>query len=154
MNDMRVNAEPPSGARRRRGWRAAVMVCAAVTVAAAIPLLAGCRVTFVAATPVVVNPFVGTWTVAVPGQRITYRFGKDERYERDSTSSSRGASIRISVSGAYAYDSGTSILSLTPASDAIAPERFSYQFPKRDELVLTTYPRGTVNVTYTFRRQT
>lgn len=151
---MRTCVEPPSGARRRRGWRAAVTVLAVGAAAAVIPLLAGCRVTLVAATPVVVNPFVGTWTAAVPGQRITYRFGKDERYERDSTSSSRGTSISISVSGSYAYDPGTRILSLTPASDTIAPERFSYQFPERDELVLTTYPRGTVNVTYTFRRQT
>ncbi len=151
---MRTCVEPPSGARRRRVRRAAVTVLAAVIMAAVVPLLAGCRVTLVAATPVVVNPFVGTWTVAVPGQRITYRFGKDERYERDSTSSSRGASISISVSGSYSYDPRTHILSLTPASDAIEPERFSYRFPERDELVLTTYPRGTVNVTYTFRRQT
>lgn len=149
---MRTSAERPSGARSLRGWRTAVTVLAAVTAAGTLAT-AGCRVTLIATTtPAVVNPFVGTWTAAVPGQRIIYRFTKDYEYERENTSSSGGTSISIGISGAYAYDSRTRILSLTPASDTIAPERFSYQFPKRDTLVLTTYPRGAVNVTYTFRR--
>ena len=148
---MRTSAERPSGARSLRGRRAAVTVLA-VAMAAAGPLLTGCRVTIVATTPVVVNPFVGTWSATVPGQRIIYRFDKDGGYERESTSSSGGTSISVSISGAYGYDSRTRILSLTPALATISPERFSYKFTSSDELVLTTYPRGSVNVTYTFRR--
>ncbi len=144
---MRTSVESPSGARGLRGCRATIAVLAAVAMAAVLPFLAGCRVTVVTPAPVV-NPFVGTWSAEIPGQRITYRFGKDDRYERESTTSS----ISVSISGTYAYDSRTRILSLTPALATIAPERFSYEFTKSDELVLTTYPRGSVNVTLTFRR--
>lgn len=136
----------------RRRAKAAATVLAALAVAAAIPLLAGCRFTLVAPATAAVNPFVGSWTAAGSAQRITYRFDAYYRYERENTSSSGATSISVSVLGAYSYEPRTRILSLTPADASIDPEQFTYQFPKRDTLVLTTYPRGVVNVTLTLRR--
>lgn len=135
----------------RRRAKAAATVLAALAVAAAIPLLAGCRFTLVAPATAAVNPFVGSWTAAGSAQRITYRFDAYYRYERENTSSSGATSISF-VLGAYSYEPRTRILSLTPADPSIDPEQFTYQFPKRDTLVLTTYPRGVVNVTLTLRR--
>lgn len=154
MLPMRMSAAAWSGARRRWGRRAGVTVLAAVAVAAGVALLAGCRVTLVAPVTAVKNPFVGTWTAEVPGQSVTYRFDANYRFERESTAASGGTSIGVSISGTYAYEPRTAILTLTPTVAAIAREQFKYEFPKRDTLVLTTYPRGALNVTYTFRRET
>lgn len=138
--------------------RAAVALLALLAAVLTVPLLAGCRVLFIARVPTVkVNPFVGTWKAAIGSDTYEYRFTSDFEYTYQSTTSSGAATLTVTITGTYEYDaSGTDrgALSLEPTSTTIAAERLQYQFTGRDGLKLTrTSADGGVTITLTYRRQ-
>ena len=140
--------------------RAAVALLALLAAALTVPLLAGCRVTFIMRTPTVkVNPFVGTWKAAIGSAAYEYRFTSDFKYTYQSTTTSGATTLTVKIAGTYKYDaSGTDrgSLSLKPTSPTIAAEQLRYEFTgrDRDDLKLTrSSADGSVTTTLNYRRQ-